>query len=301
MKKFILKIIYLSLPILVIAIVMEMLLRNIPNDYLLKSQYLDKHSSEIETLILGSSHAFYGLNPEYFSSKTFNAANIAQTLNYDYEIIKKYQDNFKNLKTIVLPISYFTLYKKLETAPESWRVKNYMIYYKMHCSKSITYYSEVLCNRIYINIIRLISYYVFGDPTISCSDLGWGNTYNSKNAKDLVKTGKDAARRYTVKDLNSDMNQQIFKENVFILESILRWSKKNNIKILLFTPPGYKTYRENLNPVQMETTINTTREICSKFNNCIYINLQSDTNFVASDYYDGDHLSEIGAKSYQYS
>ena len=92
MKRFVIKTIYISLPILVVAILMEILLRNTPNDYLFKKQYLDKHSSEIETLILGSSHSFYGFNPEYFSSNTFNASHISQSLNYDFEILKKYQD-----------------------------------------------------------------------------------------------------------------------------------------------------------------------------------------------------------------
>ena len=83
------KTIYISLPILVVAILMEILLRNMPNDYLFKKKYLDEHSSEIQTLILGSSHSFYGIDPAYFNSKTFNASHVSQTLNYDLEIFQK--------------------------------------------------------------------------------------------------------------------------------------------------------------------------------------------------------------------
>lgn len=274
---------------------MEILLRNTPNDYLFKKQYLDKHSSEIETLILGSSHSFYGINPEYFSSNTFNASHISQSLNYDFEILKKYQEQFKNLKTIILPISYFTLFGKLEAGSESWRVKNYIIYYDLNSSKSLIDYSEVLSNRINVNVKRIASYYVLGNSTISCTDLGWGTSYNSKNARDLAETGKTAAMRHT-REINSDKYQQIFQENIFNLESIIQWSNKNNVKILLLTPPAFKTYRQNLNQEQLKITINTTSDICSKYDNCIYDNLLSDTNFVATDFYDADHLSEIGAK-----
>ena len=286
---------YISLPIFVVAILMEILLRSIPNDYLFKKQYLDKNSSRIETLILGSSHSFYGLNPEYFSSNTFNASHISQSLNYDFEILKKYKDKFKNLKTIILPISYFTLFGKLEAGSESWRVKNYIIYYELNSSKSLVDYSEVLSNRINVNIKRIISYYVFGESTISCTDLGWGTSYNSKNARDLAESGKTASKRHTV-DINSDKYQQIFQENIFILESIIQWSNKNNIKIMLLTPPAFETYRQNLNQEQLKITINTTSDICSKYDNCIYDNLLSDTNFVATDFFDADHLSDIGAK-----
>lgn len=286
---------YISLPIFVVAILMEILLRSTPNDYLFKKQYLDKNSSRIETLILGSSHSFYGLNPEYFSSNTFNASHISQSLNYDFEILKKYKDKFKNLKTIILPISYFTLFGKLEAGSESWRVKNYIIYYELNSSKSLVDYSEVLSNRINVNIKRIISYYVFGESTISCTDLGWVTICNSKNARDLAESGKTASKRHTV-DINSDKYQQIFQENIFILESIIQWSNKNNIKIMLFTPPAFETYRQNLNQEQLKITINTTSDICSKYDNCIYDNLLSDTNFVATDFFDADHLSDIGAK-----
>jgi len=295
MKRFVIKTMYISLPIFVVAILMEILLRSTPNDYLFKKQYLDKNSSRIETLILGSSHSFYGLNPEYFSSNTFNASHISQSLNYDFEILKKYKDKFKNLKTIILPISYFTLFGKLEAGSESWRVKNYIIYYELNSSKSLVDYSEVLSNRINVNIKRIISYYVFGESTISCTDLGWVTICNSKNARDLAESGKTASKRHTV-DINSDKYQQIFQENIFILESIIQWSNKNNIKIMLFTPPAFETYRQNLNQEQLKITINTTSDICSKYDNCIYDNLLSDTNFVATDFFDADHLSDIGAK-----
>jgi hypothetical protein len=296
MKRFVIKTIYISLPILGVAILMELLLRNTPNDYLFKKQYLDKHSSEIETLILGSSHSFYGFNPEYFSSNTFNASHISQSLNYDFEILKKYQDQFKNLKTIILPISYFTLFGKLEAGSESWRVKNYIIYYDLNSSKSLIDYSEVLSNRINVNIKRIALYYVLGNSTISCTDLGWGTNHNSKNAIDLAETGKTASKRHTMEDINSDKYQQIFQENIFILESIIQWSNKNNVKVLLLTPPAFETYRQNLNQEQLKITINTTSEICSRYENCIYENLLSDINFVALDFFDADHLSEIGAK-----
>ena len=296
MKRFVIKTIYISLPILVVAILMEILLRNTPNDYLFKKQYLDKHSSEIETLILGSSHSFYGFNPEYFSSNTFNASHISQSLNYDFEILKKYQDQFKNLKTIILPISYFTLFGKLEAGSESWRVKNYIIYYDLNTSKSLINYSEVLSNRINVNIKRIASYYVLGNSTISCTDLGWGTRYNSKNARDLAETGITAAKRHTRDDINSDKYQEIFNDNILILNSIIEWCNKKNVNVLLLTPPAFETYRQNLNQEQLKITINTTSEICSRHENCIYENLLSDTNFVAVDFFDADHLSDIGAK-----
>ncbi len=296
MKKFIIKIILFALPVLAASIAIEILLRKIPNDYVLKKQYLDRHAAEIETLILGSSHSYYGINPDYFSAKTYNAAYISQTLNYDYKILKKYLGNLKSLKHIVIPVSYAILFSKLEAGSESWRTKNYTIYYGFRPSQSLTEYSEVLSNRFNVNMYRLISYYGSGNTNTSSSKLGWGTNYKSKKATDLAKTGTIAAKRHTRDHIHSGKYQQIFKENQQLLESVIQCCKEKAVRVLFLMPPAYETYRQHLNPDQLKITIETMKKLCSKYNNCIYLNLLSDSNFVAADFYDADHLSEKGAK-----
>lgn len=296
MKRFILKTFSILFPLIIIAFVMEILLRNIPNDYLYKKHYLDKHSSEIETLVLGNSHAFYGLNPEFFSSKTYNASHPSESLYYDYEILKKYQSNLKNLKTIVLPISYFSLFYRMEGSIENWRVKFYNIYYDINSSNKLADNSEVLGFKLDINCKRLLSYYVLGDPQISCSKLGYGLGYSSKNAVDLIKTGQVAVNRHTIENINAVEFQFILQENVQILKSIISWAEANNVHVLILTLPAYKTYTDHLNMTQLNTTIKTTQEICDEYSNCSYENFLTSSNFVAADFYNADHLSDVGAK-----
>src|SRR5690625_3063825 len=296
MKHFLTKIFVFSLSIVAVSMFMVVLLRNIPNDYLYKKDFLDNHAAEVENLILGSSHAYYGLNPEYFSDNTFNASHISQSIDYDYELLKKYKDQLEGLKTIVLPISYFTLFERLEKGPESWRVKNYTIYYEINSSKSITSYSEVLANQLKINMQRLVEYYRFNNSAITSSSLGWGTSFNSENARDLIKTGKNTAIKHSVENMTSQKHQKIFDDNLETLNLILQWGESNDVEVLLFTPPAFKTYRRNLNNKQLTKTIKATKAICAKYQNCTYENLLSDKNLVAKDFYDADHLSEIGAK-----
>ena len=68
MKTFIYKLMIFIIPVFFLALTIEVLIRLIPNDYLLKKDYLDKNSDKIEVLILGSSHSFFDLNPVYFSN-----------------------------------------------------------------------------------------------------------------------------------------------------------------------------------------------------------------------------------------
>ncbi|HRD59050.1 MAG TPA: hypothetical protein PK504_13460 [Ferruginibacter sp.] len=298
MKKFIRKTSFFILPIFVVTLTMEILLRNIPNEYLYKKEYLDKHSNEIETLIFGSSHSFYGINPAYFSSKTFNIAHISQSLNFDYEILKKYQDNLHNLKTVILPISYFTLFNKLENWSESWRVKNYVIYYGMNVSNSLVDYAEVFSNQPKNNIKRLYDYYCRGnhDQSVTCSKLGWGTSYKSENSLDLVETGKAAAKRHTKDNIHLEKDKNIFNANKSILNLFAKWAQERKITLIFITPPAFETYRKNINIEQLKVTFQTANKIAIEYDNCFYMNLFSDTSFAGKDFFDADHLSEIGAE-----
>jgi predicted metallo-beta-lactamase superfamily hydrolase len=80
------------------------------------------------------------------------------------------------------------------------------------------------------------------------------------------------------------------------LESIIQLAKKNKAVVIFFTPPAYYTYRENLNSDQLEKSIKAISKIAKEYNNTFYINYMYDKKFVKSDFYDADHLNEIGAK-----
>lgn len=276
------------LPILVFFLVLEIAIRKIPNDYQLKKDYLDENAAGINTLILGSSHTFYGLNPEFFSTKTFNAAYVSQSLGLDYEILNAYQSKLKNLKTVIVPISYFSLFETLETDVEKWRIKNYVIYYSFENKYRFTDNFESLDNHIALNIKKMIKYYVLNKPYITASTLGWGTNFNSKNKKPL--NGIFTAKKHTAKNFN------LYNENVKSLQKIIALCKKNNIQIVFITTPTDKSYYENLNKIQIEKTTKTISELVKNNSNCNYLSLLKSEKFTKEDFYDADHLNEIGAK-----
>ncbi len=66
----------------------EFLLRGIPNIYKLKKNYLDFHAREIKVLSICSSHIFFGINPDFLTMNSFNAAQVALPFYYDNETKK---------------------------------------------------------------------------------------------------------------------------------------------------------------------------------------------------------------------
>ena len=290
MKKFIKLILIFIAPVLILVMCTELLLRNIPNDYSYKKKYLDKNSDHVEALFLGNSHIYYGINPEYSKLKSFNAAHISQSLKYDVAIYEKYKSNFKKLKFIIVSMDYLTLNFCLETSLENWRVKNYAIYYDI-AAPSLFDNFEMLNGRTFNNVLRL-KYYMSGPSAVTCNKWGFGDNYNSIQAKDLIATGKEAAKRH--KDLIKD--KVGFNENIQFFLYLVNESKKNNFNLLFLTPPAFSSYIENVDKKILNTTTDLIKITTSQNNNIRFYNLLSDTSFTSKDFFDGDHLNEIGAK-----
>lgn len=291
MNKFIKKSLLFCAPVLVFMLIMELLLRNIPNDYSYKKNYLNQHSDEIEILFLGSSHAYRSINPKFIHSNGFNAAHIAQSLDYDIEILKKYEKQMDKLKYIVIPIDYFSLYNRLETGIENWRIKNYNIYYGLHRSFNCKDNFEILNGKLLENSKRVVQFYWRNKSDISCNTLGWGKR-NSKMNKDMMATGKAAAQRQSKK------MKSFFNGNVEIVKEIIAIAKFKKAKVIFYTNPGYKTYVSQLNKEQLKITYKTIKRIANSNPNVTYYDFLSDPSFMKEDFFDADHLNEIGAEKF---
>lgn len=289
MKKFIKNVMIFILPILVLATGIEVSVRNIPNDYAYKKNYLDQHSGEIEVLFLGSSHAYRGINPNFLDANSFNASYVSQTLDIDYEILNKYKNHFDSLQYLVIPISYFSLFTQLESTEEAWRIKNYTIYYGLKISSRYSDYFELSSNKLETTLERLKQFYIDGKTNISSSKLGWGDL-NSKSQQNLEKTGREAAERHTEEiDIFLD-------ENLNILRSIIDLAEERKIVVIFYTPPAYQTYVELLDSNQLNRTYETMYELDRKYDNVIYVNFLTDNIFTEKDFYNADHLNNIGAE-----
>ena len=284
---------------------MEVALRAIPNDYKQKRSYMDSHLDEIEVLVLGSSHSLYGINPKYFSQKTYNMAYVSQSLDLDYKILEKYGNEFKNLNVIIVDISYFSLYSTLETGPEPWRAKNYNIYYDISTSKATNNF-EVLTNKLDINYSRMKLYYTkkikndkaFIDSTFTAKMYdGWISLKPAKTTDDLEETGVAAAGRHTY-DITERSRVEIHDEQTNVLGKIVDWSKQKKVKVVFVTTSTYKTYHNRINAAQWDNTYKVIEDICRKNSNCQYINLLKNEGnlFTEKDISDADHLSETRAE-----
>ena len=100
MRRLYLKIALFLLPLLLVWLALEVFYRQVPNNYSYKDQQLQKVAPDVQTLIMGDSHAFYGINPAYFKDPTFNLSNISQSLLTDELLLEKHISNLPALKSV---------------------------------------------------------------------------------------------------------------------------------------------------------------------------------------------------------
>lgn len=291
MKKFNQRTALILFPILLIAILLEISLRNIPNNYAYKKQLLDSIGPNIEVLALGSSHTVAGVNPKFFNFNTFNAAHSGQTIDLDEKIFTKYESTFDKLKLITLPIDYSSLFININNSPNSWfRLKSYIIYYEIHKSTDIRNFSEILTYGFKTNIIRLINYYLLKLNPISCDHLGY--RFKVPPQMDLIKTGEQNATKHTLS------NPVLQEENKEALKTLIENAINKNFKIIFYTSPAYHSYVENLSTDQLNLTIATMDSIANQYTNIYYINYLTDKRFTDQDFYNATHLNKKGAEKF---
>jgi len=291
MKLFIKKIILYLLPLIAIAVVLEYLLRIIPNDYNKKASVFNRDPEKIQALILGSSYGLYNLNPDYFTTHTFNGCEPLQTLDLDKKIFDKYYDRMTKLEYLIMPISFASFFFKLETSKADYLVKNYCLYYNLHVTNDPSNYFELLNQPFSVNRKRLIDYYIDHRQDVKITDRGFDTTYNTR--KTNAPLGGPTAS-FAIKELNITVNK--YNELRTFLEDIIEKCKARNIRVILLTPPVYETFYSPADTALLNTSIRTCQTIQQKFSNVKYLNFLGDTDFTINDFFDLSHMNKAGAK-----
>jgi len=292
MKKFLNIFLLFCLPILIVGGAMEFLLRYIPNEYQVKANYLKTHHESIKTLLVGSSYVLYGINPDELTDKAINFGNVSQTIDIDYNIVNQYLNHLEALETVVLRLSYTTLFEQLKAGNESWRIKNYVIYTDVNLESKLKHHSEVLSVKLKYNLQRIYDYYILNQSPEFVNTAGWGSNKGQDSAENKEELSIPIAKKHTIKD------DEFYNENFRILEGLIETCKEKDVKVILVTMPVYDGYLKRLDREQLDKTISAGMYMEYKNNNCTYLNFLEDKCFGKQDFIDVDHLNDEGAKKF---
>lgn len=239
-KRFLRNIALFILPLLIIAVVMEFVAESIQNSYTYKREYIEQHGAQIQTLILGSSNAYDGLNPSVMPH-AFNLANSSQTLEDDYRLLAKYIDSMDSLQTVIVGLGYHSL----GATTEDNRRTYYTIYMDLYPRWPLSKYSFEVCNPELL-VKKIIKYAVSRDVT-RCDSLGQrvGHT----------KVAAQSGAEWWNKDVDAMVNNDKFEilnhkyeisNNVGYLKAIVDLCNAHNVQPIIVQMPVKEEYKRLL-------------------------------------------------------
>jgi len=126
-------------------------------------------------------------------------------------------------------------------------------------------------------------------------EYGWGTTYKlSKKKTDKWNDGTEAeaaVHRHTAKSWDHiDLHYAQMKE-------LAGFCKSRNIQLILVTTPCWHSYYDHLDQKQLAKMYELTDQFRKEFG-VIYLNYLKDPRFEADDFFDSNHLSDIGASKF---
>ncbi|MDC0204631.1 hypothetical protein OAJ65_02425 [Flavobacteriales bacterium] len=308
MKLFFKKILLFIFPLVIIVIMMDLYLSNMNSLYQEKINGLLTHANKIEILILGNSHATYGVDPSSFSLFAYNLANVGQSIYFDKELTLQNLKKLKNLKYVLISLDYHSLYFSRQRGE-----RNIWSYY----GNGIKYASD--------NYTKAdISPFLFGyDPRVSFS-LIKKNMLNKWEFRD-----EDYSIDYDV-ELGVSRTDTIVKgyisfsgtENVFFntnyyatkingynrliktssekklvlneLDQLISTLQNNGIKPIFFATPTFKEYNAFLDSSIINNNLINSKSLCEKYN-MVFFDYSTKHDFIKDEFFNPDHLNKKGA------
>lgn len=291
-KKFFIRVMVYLAPVLLLMLGMEILQRELPNDYTYKKQQLESQLGEIETLILGTSHTYMGINPSLFEAPAFNLAATAQTLYFDRFLFEKYHREMPQLKRLILPVSYSSLGSESYLNPGDFNKSyHYSFFYGSDAfikKLAPRRFSIVSLFTVKRSVDRSMAYFLEEDDLVECDQKGW--YAGDEQPKPLQKNGETTGQLHDVY-----YSEDLVSVNTDHVKAILEACKEANIEVYLVSMPMYKSYMETVKPERYEAMLKTIEELQDLYP-ISYFNHTYDKDFGEQDFFDSNHLNEQGAE-----
>ena len=289
MKRFFINISIFILFLLIFAIGIEFVVRDVPNSYQYKLTLIEKQKKDVEILILGSSLAYNGINPSFFDKKTLNMALGGQGITIDAFLVNRYLHQMPDLEAIILPVDYQTLFM-----PDAFGSPDRLMYYRIYYKFEPNYFSldnyEIFHRE---SARKKLETMLSGNITQFADSLGFKGEIGLDGTKEeaIKKYAEEAIKWYTIENYP---NNRIDK-NIKALSQIAELSKKANVKLVIISFPIHKSFRDLASPTQLLYKDSVINSVIKQYNNSLYLNYYS-TVFSDSCYFNALHLNIYGAE-----
>ena len=293
-----------AIPAVVFLVYVEYGLNKLDTHYLKKRIDFERQLNSIEILTLGSSNAYFGINPAQFSCTGYSLAFNAQSMYYDLEFVKKYLPLMPNLKVVVLPAIFYTTGSKLIGTSQDWRIYFYKQYFGLP-NESVPgdmtgnikrfidsrNYTKIALygNTVYYHVKQRFSGHVDYIPESN----GWYDSKDVPKLTDKNNTGINGAISHS-KTYDTD----VAKINIEYWQEIISLLNEKKVNILIIRLPEDSSYYNNLEGQKSKLFTDSITELAQK-NGIVFADYSKDSRFGPKDFtLMSDHLNPEGASTF---
>ena len=282
MKRFLQHIALYVLPLLIIAVTLEFVAETIPNSYTYKLDYMEQHGGLIQTLILGSSNAYDGLNPSILPH-AFNLSNSSQTLEDDHRLLAKYIDSVDSLQTVFVGLGYHSL----GATTEDNRRTYYTIYMDLYPRWPLSKYSFEVCNPDML-IKKIIKYAVSRDVT-RCDSLGQRVGHTREAAESGAEWWNKDVQSLVDNDKFDILNHKLeIANNISYLRAIVDLCNVHNVLPVVVQMPVREEYKRLLPKEQIALM----EDVLYSLDSCAICIDASEWEIPEDGWYNATHLTK---------
>ena len=287
MRKFILRSLAFLIPAILVLAAVEAYVRQLPNTYRYKDEWMWKNGHRVNTIVLGNSHAYYGIIPSVLGDSVFNLSNVSQRLEHDYFLLTRYASACQHLSRVVMVVDNSCLFDPPMEDDEPARVAYYQIYMGYHKHSPLSQYGFEMASMTYF--WQKLIWQWRGDG-IFCDSLGWGNDYvlANRNPDDFLDKN---IREHRFRDWNTTCCNRHY------LDAIAEWCRKHHIRLTCIQTPVSMAYTRKASAWQLRFVNEVVDSICLRYGAQAY-DYSQDARFADADFFDSDHLNDQGAKKF---
>ncbi len=306
MKIFFKKILIFSFLPLVILLLFDFWLRGQDSIYEKKYEGLLSAKDSVQLLILGNSHATYGVDPTAFSTiYAYNLANVSQTIYFDKRLtLKAIHEGVHKLKYVLISIDYHSFYTESQQHRDYWSWYGHGIEYKEKSyllpaispflwgytpKVSFSLLSKSIRNNIRYAGEAIVHFNV--EPDIDASaPLQQGfmtftvtddDSFNALSYRKRIERYREPAESKRAAVLND-------------LEDFIVQLQSSGITPILFTTPTFHAYNQYLDSATLHRNMNDIHRLSEKYG-IDHWDYMDDRRFTKEDFYNSDHLNKKGA------
>lgn len=296
MGKFILKVIIPTMIIVLFIFVgLEIYLRNLPNDFKSKAEYMEEHAGDIKILVLGSSGASMGIKPSCFSHQpSYSCAYANQSTDYNLLILQKYLDRMDSLRYLILDAQYASPWWRLEDQAQTF-VKKYVIYYKLDGYNGFENNFEISAS--IRDLIGRVFHLSDREAFTTCDNDGFQSRYfinipyDDQQWKDY---GEEHCKEHTIYNRKKD-GGEVYWANYEKLRAIIMMCKEHGVNVLFVSTPCHPYYYNYYDENQYAIFYDTYSGLSKKYDNVKWLDYTRSDEFNSDDMSNICHLNTQGA------